>query len=149
MDARRLPDLEAMDEQEATHLLTELASALSPEGEYRIRHAEDYVMEMPQSGERFRGRESVRAFQQAFTEDSAPPSIRIRRVLVRGGLWVVESVVDYGGGRSLTGRPSSNSRTARYGATPATSPSRSRHRIGGRAWSSGWRSPRWTESITF
>jgi len=36
-----------MDDQEATRLLTELASALSPEGEYQIRHPEDYVMEMP------------------------------------------------------------------------------------------------------
>ena len=50
MDDRLVPDLEAMDEQEATRLLTELASALSPEGEYQIRHPEDYVMEMPQSG---------------------------------------------------------------------------------------------------
>ena len=33
MDERRVPDLGAMDEQEATRLLTELASALSPEGE--------------------------------------------------------------------------------------------------------------------
>ena len=99
MDDRRVPDLEAMDEQEATRLLTELASALSPEGEYQIRHPEDYVMEMPQSGERFRGRENVKAFQEAFTENSAPPSIRIRRVLVRDGVGVVESVVDYGGGQ--------------------------------------------------
>ena len=97
------PDLSAMNEQEATRFLAELASALSPEGEYRTRHPEDYVMEMPQSGERFRGRESVRAFQEAFTENSAPPKIRIKRVLVRDGLWVVESVVDYGGERVMHG----------------------------------------------
>ena len=103
MDDRRAPDLEAMDEQEATRLLDELASALSPEGEYQIRHPDDYVMEMPQSGERFRGRESVRAFQEAFTEHSAPPKIRIRRVLVREGTWVVESIVDYGEGRISQG----------------------------------------------
>ncbi len=103
MDARRVPDLEKMDEQEATRLLNELASALSPEAEYRIRHPEDYLMEMPQSGERFRGREKVRAFQESFTEHSAPPKIRIRRVLVRDGLWVVESVVDYGEGRVMHG----------------------------------------------
>jgi hypothetical protein len=98
VEDRRAPDLEEMDEREATRLLTELASDLSPEGEHRIRHPEDYVMEMPQSGERFRGRDSVRAFQEAYTDHSDPPSIRIRRVLVREGLWVVESVIDYGGG---------------------------------------------------
>ena len=85
MDGRRAPDLEPMGDQEAIRLLTELASALSPEGEYQIRHPEDYIMEMPQSGERFRGRESVRALQEAFTENSVPPGIRIRRVLVREG----------------------------------------------------------------
>ena len=103
MDDQRAPKLEAMDEQEATRLLTELTSDLSPEEEYRIRHPEDYVMEMPQSGERIRGRENMRAFQEAFPSDSAPPKIRIRRVLVRDGLWVVESVVDYGGGQVMDG----------------------------------------------
>jgi hypothetical protein len=99
MDSRRVPELEEMDEPEATRLLAELASALSPEEEYQIRHPEDYVMEMPQSGERFRGRENMRAFQEAFPSDSGLPSIQIRRVLVREALWVVESVVDYGEGR--------------------------------------------------
>ena len=103
MEGHKEPNLAAMNEQEATRFLTELASALSPEGEYRTRHPEDYVMEIPQSGERFRGRESVRAFQEAFTENSAPPKIRIRRILVRDGLWVVESVVDYGGERVMQG----------------------------------------------
>jgi hypothetical protein len=103
MERHQEPDLAAMNEQEATRFLTELASALSPEGEYRTRHPEDYVMEMPQSGERFRGRDNIRAFQEAFTENSAPPQIRIRRVLVRDGLWVVESVVDYGGERVMQG----------------------------------------------
>jgi hypothetical protein len=103
MERHQEPDLAAMNEQEATRFLTELASALSPEGEYRTRHPEDYVMEMPQSGERFRGRDNIRAFQEAFTENSVPPQIRIRRVLVRDGLWVVESVVDYGGERVMQG----------------------------------------------
>jgi hypothetical protein len=100
---RRVPDLEAMDEREAARLLTELASDLSPTGEYAIRHPEDYAMEMPQSGERIRGRENMRAFQEAFPSNSTPPKIRIRRVLVREGLWVVESVVDYGGGQVMRG----------------------------------------------
>ena len=99
MDGQRVPDLEEMDEQQVERFLTELASALSPEEEYRIPHPEDYVMEMPQSGERFRGQENMRAFQEAFPDHSTPPSIRIRRVLVRDGTWLVESVIDYGEGR--------------------------------------------------
>jgi hypothetical protein len=100
---RRVPNLEAMDEREAARLLTELASDLSPAGEYAIRHPEDYAMEMPQSGERIRGRESMRAFQEAYPSNSAPPKIRIRRVLVGERLWVVESVVACGGGQVMHG----------------------------------------------
>jgi hypothetical protein len=103
VEDQRVQDLEAMDERQATRLLTELASALIPEGEYRIRHPEGYVMEMPQSGERIRGRENMRAFQEAFPSSSAPPTIWIQRVLVRDGLWVVESVVDYGEGQVMHG----------------------------------------------
>jgi hypothetical protein len=98
MAEQRVPNLEEMDEREAHRLLTELLSNLSPEAEYNVRHPEDYVMEMPQSGERFRGRENMRAFQEAY-HLSPPPSIRVRRVLVREGSWVVEGVADYGGGQ--------------------------------------------------
>ena len=53
MDDPQVPNLEEMDEQEASHLLTELLPKLSPEEEYELRH-EDYVMEMSQSGELIR-----------------------------------------------------------------------------------------------
>ena len=99
MDDQRVFNLEEMDEQEASRFLTELLSRLSPEEEYNARH-EDYVMEMPQSGERFRGRERMREFQEAYSDNATPPSsIRLRRVLVKEGLWVVEAVADYGGGQ--------------------------------------------------
>ncbi|MGY1820808.1 nuclear transport factor 2 family protein [Geodermatophilus sp. SYSU D00079] len=65
---------------------------LSAEDEYRVRHP-DYVMEMPQSGERIRGRDAMRAMQEAFP---APPRIRLRRVVGAGRVWVVEGVNDYG-----------------------------------------------------
>lgn len=97
MDEQRVPSLEEMDEQQAQHFLVELFSVLSAEKEYALRH-EDYAMEMPQSGERIRGPENMRAFQKAFASNSTPPAIRIRRVLVRDGLWVVEGVNDYGDG---------------------------------------------------
>jgi hypothetical protein len=94
---QRAPNLEALDEGGATRLLAGLATRLSPQAEYEIRH-EDYVMEMPQSGERIQGRERMREFQS-----SCPnlPSIRMRRALVRSALWIVESIVDYGEGRVL------------------------------------------------
>lgn len=69
------------------------AEALSASAEFDIRHA-DYVMEMPQSGERIRGREAMQAMQEAFP---APPSISLRRVVGSNGIWVIEGVNDYGG----------------------------------------------------
>jgi len=98
MDEQRVPNLEQMDEQQAYHLLAELFSSLSVEEEDQIRH-EDYTMEWPQSGERLRGRQKMKEFQEAHA-GSRPPR-RLRRVLVRDGLWVVEGVIDYGGGREV------------------------------------------------
>jgi hypothetical protein len=88
-----------MDDQQAEHFLTELLSNHHPEEEYSVRHPDDYVMEMPQSGERFRGRENMRAFQEAHP--APPSSLQVCRVLVKEGLWVVEGVIDYGDGRVL------------------------------------------------
>jgi SnoaL-like domain len=98
----QLLDLEQMNEREAHEFLTELLSNLSPEEEYSVRHPDDYVLEMPQSGERILGRERMRRFQESyFTCSPSDPMRRIRvsRVLVRGGLWVVEGVADYDDGR--------------------------------------------------
>lgn len=66
---------------------------LSPDAEFRLRD-ENYVMEMPQSGERIRGREAMRAMQEAFP---VPPSITLRRVVGSGKIWVVEGMNDYAG----------------------------------------------------
>ena len=97
VDEQQVPDLKEMDEQQAKRSLEQMFTTLSAEKEYALRH-EDNAMEMPQSGERIRGPENMRAFQRAFATESNPPSIRVRRVLVREGLWVVE------GGRRLRGR---------------------------------------------
>jgi hypothetical protein len=93
MDEQGIPRLDELNEQEAQAFLEAWVSHLSAEHEYALRH-EDYVMEMPQSGERIRGRDNMRAFQEAYP---TPPTIRIRRVTVRQGLWVVEAVSDYAG----------------------------------------------------
>jgi hypothetical protein len=95
---QQIPNLDEMDERQAHRFLTELYTVLSAEKEYALRH-EDYMMEMPQSGERIRGRENMLGFQKALARNLPnPPSIRIDRVRVRDGLWVKEGVNDYGDG---------------------------------------------------
>ena len=134
MDDRRVPDLEEMDERQVERFLSQLLTELSAEQEYALRH-EDYAMEMPQSKERIRGREKMREFQEAYPH---PPEIRIRRVLVREGLWVLEGVNDYGGGRVSTVvaifelRDGKIWRDTRYYAEPFEA------RSGGRSGSSRW-----------
>jgi hypothetical protein len=67
--------------------------ALSAEEEHELR-AEDYVLEMPQSGERIVGRDRMRAMQQEYPN---PPSIEIRRIIGSGDHFVVLGRSDYGG----------------------------------------------------
>src|SRR5215211_4133834 len=96
-----------------------------PEEEYNVPHPENYVMEMPQSGEHYRGRENMRAFQEAHPAvvvvSAGAPSAG------QGGtLWVVEEVIDYGDGRGYsTWWSSASSRMGRCGETDGTSRSRS------------------------
>lgn len=61
--------------------------------EYELRH-EDVVIDMPQSGERIRGRDKMKAMQDAYP---GPPTITIRRIVGSGDVWVVEGRSDYGG----------------------------------------------------
>ena len=95
--------LDGMDEREAHRFLTGLLTNLDPEEEYDARHPDDYVLEMPQSGERISGREMMRRFQESYsTLSPSDPMrrIRLRRVLVREVLWVVEGIADYDDGRA-------------------------------------------------
>jgi hypothetical protein len=51
-----VPNLEELDEQQAHRFLTEVSFAdLSPDEVYHVNHPDNYLMEMPQSGERIRG----------------------------------------------------------------------------------------------
>jgi hypothetical protein len=65
---------------------------LSAEQEYQLR-ADDYVMEMPQSGERIVGRDRMRAFQEAYPN---PPDAQLRRIVGEGDVFVMEAISDYG-----------------------------------------------------
>ncbi len=67
--------------------------ALSAEAEHEMR-VEDYVLEMPQSGERIVGRDMMRAMQQEYPN---PPSIQIIRLTGAGDHFVVLGRSDYGG----------------------------------------------------
>ena len=68
-------------------------AGLSAEEEYRVRHP-DYVMEMPQTNERIRGRDAMRSMQETFP---TPPKVELRRVVGSGHVWVVEGLNDYDG----------------------------------------------------
>src|SRR5215468_5048987 len=61
--------------------------------EYEMRH-EDVVIDMPQSGERIRGRDNLKAMQDAYPR---PPTITARRIVGSGDVWVVEARSDYSG----------------------------------------------------
>jgi hypothetical protein len=98
LDDPRAPNLEEMDEREARRFMERLMADLGADSGYELRH-EDFVMEMPQSGERIRGRERMRELQGAFGQSA--PSMRPRRLLVRDGLWVAEVLSDYGDGRTF------------------------------------------------
>ncbi|HEX3214340.1 MAG TPA: hypothetical protein VH016_17350 [Actinomycetota bacterium] len=87
-----------MNEQEVRELFFERLEHLSPEAEYELRHP-DYVMEMPQSGERIRGRDKMREFQEAYP---SPPTIQPRRVVgpATCGWWKPDPTM--GGGSSTS-----------------------------------------------
>jgi len=70
-----------------------LQGALDAEQEYAIRH-EDVVIDMPQSGERIRGRDNMKAMQDAYP---GPPQVTVRRIVGSGDVWVVELRSDYSG----------------------------------------------------
>jgi hypothetical protein len=70
---------------------------LSPEREYELRRP-DFVAEMPQSGEQFRGRDRLRKMQEAFPAPA--PAITLRKVTGARRTWVAEGDIDYGRDRS-------------------------------------------------
>jgi hypothetical protein len=84
-----------MDDQEVRELLTNMLTDLDADAEYELRH-EDFVAEMPQSAERIRGRDNMRAMQRAFPPDRTP-TFRVRRITGSGNVWTVEALGDYGG----------------------------------------------------
>ena len=66
---------------------------LSPEREHGLRRP-DFVMDMPQSRERIRGRYAMRTMQESFPAPA--PAITLRKVTGARHLWVAEASIDDG-----------------------------------------------------
>src|SRR5213082_1821874 len=122
-----------MDEQDNRLLLERyLAGLLDAEQEYALRQ-EDVVIDMPQSGERIRGRDHMKAMQEAYP---GPPTITVRRVVGNGDVWVVEARSNYSGRiyhitNILEFREGKIIRETRYYADPFEAP----------AWRAQWVEP--------
>src|SRR5215469_13422933 len=102
--------------------------------EYELRH-EDVVSDKPQSGERIRGRDNLKAMQDAYP--GPPPTITVRRMVGSGDVWVVEGRSDYSGRiyhlvNIIEFREGKIMRETRYYADPFEAPA--------------WRAP-WVEPI--
>jgi hypothetical protein len=80
----------ADDPQELATMVTELAS-------------ENLVQEWPQSGERIRGIDNIRAVNEAYEgATGTAPSMTLRRLTRPGSAWVVEGTIDYGDGTPVS-----------------------------------------------
>lgn len=116
-----------------------LAGLLDAEQEYALRH-EDVVIDMPQSGERIRGRDHMKAMQEAYP---GPPTITVRRMVGSGDVWVVEGRSNYSGrvyhiANIIEFREGKIIRETRYYADPFEAP----------AWRAQWVEPIEAENST-
>lgn len=84
-----------MDDQQIRDMLTAMVTNLDADAEHELRD-EEFVADLPQSGERIHGRDNMRSMQRAFPPDRAP-TFRVRRITGAGDVWTVEAVGDYGG----------------------------------------------------
>jgi hypothetical protein len=65
--------------------------------------ADNVVLEYPQSGERFRGRDTIAKMNECYGESTGTaPKATLRRILKPGQAWVIESTIDYGDGTPVS-----------------------------------------------
>jgi ketosteroid isomerase-like protein len=112
--------------------LADLLSNLDSDAEYELRH-QDFIADMPQSGERIRGRDAMRELQRAFPPDTRP-TFAVRRIIGAGELWTVEAKGDYGGQIFhvvviIELRDGKILRETRYYAEPFEAPQRRAHLV--------------------
>jgi hypothetical protein len=85
-----------------TRVILERHWRASEEGDLEAEHevyAADAILDYPQSGERFRGRDSIRSQRGGHP---AKRHFKVRRLTGRGDLWVNECVITYDGVPTLT-----------------------------------------------
>jgi len=65
--------------------------------------ADDVVLEYPQSGERFSGRDNIMQMNMSYEGSTGTaPTAKLRRILKPGQAWVIESMIDYGDGTPVS-----------------------------------------------
>jgi len=96
-----------MNDDQMKQRLEEIFDANDMEVLAKAQHemaANDIVIEYPQSGERFRGRERIAEMNHSYPDSTGTtPSMTLRRILKPGEAWVIESVIDYGDGTPVSG----------------------------------------------
>jgi hypothetical protein len=90
---RAMRDNDSAAMRAGLELLFSGKGGVSAADEYELRH-DDYVMEMPQSGERISSRDRMRAMQESFP--GPPPTITLRQVSGAHRTWLIEGINDYG-----------------------------------------------------
>ena len=88
-----------MDETRAVATIKHYLDAVDQDVAHEIYH-EDAVLEFPQSGERFDGVESFKAWRRIYP---AKVDYELRRVRGSGDVWVSEVVLRYDGGAPYFG----------------------------------------------
>jgi hypothetical protein len=83
-----------MDDEQIRETLTAMVTNLDADAEYVLRH-DDFVADIPQSGERIRGRDAMREMQQGFPPETIP-TFTIRKITGGGDEWTVEGTGRYG-----------------------------------------------------
>jgi hypothetical protein len=65
--------------------------------------ADDVVLEYPQSGERFTGKDRIMQMNMSYQGSTGTaPKASLRRILKPGQAWVIESTIDYGDGTPVS-----------------------------------------------
>jgi hypothetical protein len=129
-----------MQEHEVRELFERLRTVMDPEVEYQHRH-EDYLLELPQSGERL-DRDGLRRLQMTFP-GGMPPRIKLLRLTGGGDVWFGESIIHYPDGTVFYGvsriefRDAKMWRETRYYAEPFEVPS----------WRADWSKPVLEEAV--
>jgi hypothetical protein len=65
--------------------------------------SDDFVEEWPQSGERIRGKATVKKINEGYsTATGTTPNLKLRRIIGEGDVQVVEGTIDYGDGTPVS-----------------------------------------------